>query len=107
MSEGIVAWGGGQGLSATLSAARRLTPYVTAVVTVADDGGSSGRLRNELDVMPPGDLRMALAALSSDSPYGRLCATILQHRFGGRGALAGHPTGHLLLVRLNDVLTHT
>ena len=61
----IVALGGGHGLYATLSAARRLTPHVTAVVTVADDGGSSGRLRSELDIVPPGDLRMALAALAS------------------------------------------
>ena len=50
----IVAMGGGHGLYATLSAARRLTPHVTAVVTVADDGGSSGRLRSELDIVPPG-----------------------------------------------------
>src|SRR6185312_14446222 len=75
-----------------------------AVVTVADDGGSSGRLRSELDVVPPGDLRMALAALASDSPHGRLWATILQHRFGGSGALAGHPIGNLLLAGLNEVL---
>ena len=91
MSPRIVALGGGHGLYATLSAARRLTPHVTAVVTVADDGGSSGRLRSELDVVPPGDLRMALAALASDSPHGRLWATIIQHRFGGSGALAGSP----------------
>src|SRR6201986_1929695 len=104
-SEGIVALGGGHGLYATLSAARRLTPYVTAVVTVAHDGGSSGRLRNELDVVPPGDLRMVLAALASDSPYGRLWATILQHRFGGSGALAGPPIGNLLLAGLNELLT--
>src|SRR5438309_540685 len=104
MSPRIVALGGGHGLYATLSAARRLTPHVTAVVTVADDGGSSGRLRSELDVIPPGDLRMALAALASDSPYGRLWATILQHRFGGTGALAGHPIGNLLLAGLNEVL---
>ena len=70
MSSRIVALGGGHGLYATLSAARRLTPHVTAVVTVADDGGSSGRLRSELDAVPPGDLRMALAALASDSPTG-------------------------------------
>jgi uncharacterized cofD-like protein len=100
----IVALGGGHGLYATLSAARRLTPHVTAVVTVADDGGSSGRLRSELDVVPPGDLRMALAALASDTPHGRLWATILQHRFGGSGALAGHPIGNLLLAGLNEVL---
>ncbi|HKV18774.1 MAG TPA: uridine diphosphate-N-acetylglucosamine-binding protein YvcK [Mycobacterium sp.] len=105
MSSRIVALGGGHGLYATLSAARRLTPHVTAVVTVADDGGSSGRLRSELDdVVPPGDLRMALAALASDSPHGRLWATILQHRFGGSGALAGHPIGNLLMAGLNEVL---
>ncbi len=103
-AERIVALGGGHGLYATLSAARRLTPHVTAVVTVADDGGSSGRLRAELDVVPPGDLRMALAALASDSPYGRLWATIIQHRFGGNGALAGHPIGNLMLAGLNEVL---
>ncbi len=105
MSPRIVALGGGHGLYATLSAARRLTPHVTAVVTVADDGGSSGRLRSELDVVPPGDLRMALAALASDSPHGRLWATILQHRLGGSGALAGHPIGNLLLAGLNELLT--
>ncbi len=104
MSHRIVALGGGHGLYATLSAARRLTPHVTAVVTVADDGGSSGRLRSELDIVPPGDLRMALAALASDSPHGRLWATIIQHRFGGDGALAGHPIGNLLLAGLNEVL---
>ena len=104
MNPRIVALGGGHGLYATLSAARRLTPHVTAVVTVADDGGSSGRLRSELDVVPPGDLRMALAALASDSPHGHLWATILQHRFGGSGALAGHPIGNLLLAGLNEVL---
>jgi uncharacterized cofD-like protein len=103
MSSRIVALGGGHGLYATLSAARRLTPHVTAVVTVADDGGSSGRLRAELDVVPPGDLRMALAALASDSPQGRLWATIFQHRMGGSGPLAGHPIGNLLLAGLNEV----
>jgi uncharacterized cofD-like protein len=104
MSARIVALGGGHGLYATLSAARRITPHVTAVVTVADDGGSSGRLRSELDVVPPGDLRMALAALASDSPHGRLWATIIQHRFGGSGALAGHPIGNLILAGLNEML---
>ncbi len=104
ISPRIVALGGGHGLYATLSAARRLTPHVTAVVTVADDGGSSGRLRSELDIVPPGDLRMALAALASDSPHGRLWATIIQHRFGGSGALAGHPIGNLLLAGLNELL---
>lgn len=104
MSSRIVALGGGHGLYATLSAARRLTAHVTAVVTVADDGGSSGRLRSEMNIVPPGDLRMALAALASDSPHGQLWATIIQHRFSGNGALAGHPIGNLLLAGLQDVL---
>jgi uncharacterized cofD-like protein len=71
---------------------------VTAVVTVADDGGSSGRLRRELGALPPGDLRMALAALAGDDDWGRTWAGVLQHRFGGTGALAGHPVGNLLLT---------
>src|SRR6201982_392325 len=104
MSLRIVALGGGHGLYAPLSAARRLTPHVTAIVTVADDGGSSSRLRSELDVVPPGDLRMALAGLAPDSPHGRWWATILQRRFGGSGALAGHPIGNLILAGLNEVL---
>ena len=62
----VVALGGGHGLATSLSALKILTDQVTAVVTVADDGGSSGRLRAEFDVLPPGDLRMALAALCED-----------------------------------------
>ena len=65
-----VALGGGHGLYATLLALRAITEDVTAVVTVADDGGSSGRLRRELGVLPPGDLRMALAALCGDDEWG-------------------------------------
>ncbi|CAI9399239.1 MULTISPECIES: gluconeogenesis factor YvcK family protein [Aestuariimicrobium] len=102
----VTALGGGHGLSATLSALRRVTDRVTAVVTVADDGGSSGRLREELDCLPPGDLRMALAALCGDSHDGRLWADVLQSRFGGSGALAGHAIGNLLIAgiwqRLDD-----
>src|SRR5699024_11804177 len=63
----VVALGGGHGLAATLGALRHVTTEVTAVVTVADDGGSSGRLRQELGVLPPGDLRMALSALCDTS----------------------------------------
>ncbi len=96
----VVALGGGHGLSATLAALRRLTDRVTAVVTVADDGGSSGRLRRELDCLPPGDLRMALAALCSDDREGRLWADVLQSRFGGSGPLAGHAIGNLLIAGL-------
>ena len=100
----VVALGGGHGLAASLAALRRLTPYVTAVVTVADDGGSSGRLRRELGVLPPGDLRMALAALAGDDDWGRTWAGLLQHRFGGTGALAGHPVGNLMLAGLAETL---
>jgi len=62
----VVAMGGGHGLSASLAALRTLTEHLTAIVTVADDGGSSGRIRRELGVLPPGDLRMALATLAGD-----------------------------------------
>jgi uncharacterized cofD-like protein len=99
-----VALGGGHGLHATLSALRLLTDRVTAVVTVADDGGSSGRLRRELGMMPPGDLRMALAALAATDDGGRRWTSVVQHRFGGSGALAGHAVGNLLLAGLMDVL---
>lgn len=99
-----VALGGGHGLHATLSALRLLTDRLTAVVTVADDGGSSGRLRRELGLLPPGDLRMALAALASNDPAGTRWATLVQHRFGGTGALAGHAVGNLLLAGLMDTL---
>jgi uncharacterized cofD-like protein len=99
-----VALGGGQGLHATLSALRRLTPDVTAVVTVADDGGSSGRLRRELGLLPPGDLRKALAALAGSDDENSLWATVFQHRFGGTGALAGHAVGNLVLAALLEIL---
>lgn len=99
-----VALGGGHGLYATLSALRLLTDELTAVVTVADDGGSSGRLRGELGVLPPGDLRMALTALADAGPTGALWRELFQHRFGGSGALAGHAVGNLLLAGLIEVL---
>jgi uncharacterized cofD-like protein len=95
-----VALGGGHGLGASLRALRLVTTDLTAVVTVADNGGSSGRIRHELDVLPPGDLRMALAALSGDAPEHRAWADLLQHRLGGSGVLAGHPIGNLLLTGL-------
>lgn len=99
----VVALGGGHGLAATLSALRRVTSRLTGIVTVADNGGSSGRLRAEFGIMPPGDLRMALAALCGDDDWGRAWAEILQHRFGGDGDLAGHPLGNLLLAALWDM----
>ncbi len=99
--------GGGHGLAASLAALRLVTDRVTAVVTVADDGGSSGRLRDEFNVLPPGDLRMALAALCDDRPWGQIWRDVLQHRFGGDGPLAGHAMGNLLIVALWDQLGDT
>jgi uncharacterized cofD-like protein len=100
----VVALGGGHGLAATLAAMRRLTTDLTAIVTVADDGGSSGRIRRELGALPPGDLRMALATLAESTPGGQVWAGLLQHRFGGSGALAGHPVGNLIITGLAEVL---
>jgi uncharacterized cofD-like protein len=98
----VVAFGGGHGLAASLAALRQVTPALTAVVTVADDGGSSGRLRTELGALPPGDLRMALAALAAPDGAGALWADTFQHRFGGNGQLAGHATGNLILTALAE-----
>ena len=96
----VAALGGGHGLAATLSALRLITDEITAIVTVADDGGSSGRLRDEFDVLPPGDLRMALAALCADTEWGHQWRDVLQHRFAGSGPLAGHALGNLLICAL-------
>ena len=98
----VVALGGGHGLFASLQALRQVTPHLTAVVTVADDGGSSGRLRAELGQLPPGDLRMALSALARDDDWGSTWTTLLQHRFGGQGPLAGHAVGNLVLAGLTE-----
>lgn len=100
----VVALGGGHGLAASLSALRHLTENLTAVVTVADDGGSSGRLRRELGVLPPGDLRMALSALCDDGEWGRLWRDVLQHRFASAGTLHAHSLGNLLIVTLWELL---
>lgn len=100
----VAALGGGHGLAATLRALRHVTTDVTAVVTVADDGGSSGRLRQELGVLPPGDLRMALTALCDDSDWGHTWRDVLQHRFHSEGPLDGHALGNLLIVTLWELL---
>jgi uncharacterized cofD-like protein len=104
----VVALGGGHGLSASLSALRLLTTELTAIVTVADDGGSSGRLRDEYGVLPPGDLRMALSALCDDTDWGRTWRDVMQHRFrpgkGPGGSLDDHATGNLLIVTLWELL---
>jgi uncharacterized cofD-like protein len=108
----VVAFGGGHGLSASLRALRQCRPElnldITAVVTVGDDGGSSGRLRDERDAqLPPGDLRQALAALADDDPGKQRTAALLQHRFatvGDPDPLAGHAVGNLLLLGLMELL---
>ncbi len=100
----VVALGGGHGLAASLAALRRVTARLTAVVTVADDGGSSGRLRRELGVLPPGDLRMALAALCGDDDWGQTWSRVVQHRFHSAGGLHDHAVGNLLIVALWELL---
>lgn len=108
-AQAVVALGGGHGLHASLSALRHLVDDLTvddltAVVTVADNGGSSGRLRGEFGVLPPGDLRMALAALCGDDEWGDTWAKVLQHRFEGDGEMRGHVVGNLLIVGLWELL---
>lgn len=107
----VAALGGGHGLAASLSALRLVTGNVTAIVTVADDGGSSGRLREELGVLPPGDLRMALSALCDDTDWGRTWRDVMQHRFTSRDGVAGsldnHALGNLLIVTLWELLGDT
>jgi uncharacterized cofD-like protein len=100
MGPRIVALGGGHGLYASLSALRPLTERLTAIVTVADDGGSSGRLRDEMGIVPPGDLRMALSALCDDGEWGRTWRDVLQTRFSTPGPLDGHSLGNLLIAGL-------
>jgi len=96
----VVALGGGRGLASSLRALRQVTPNLTAIVGVSDDGGSSGRLREQFDVVPPGDLRMALAALCGDDTWGSTWAQVLQHRFKSDGDLDGHSLGNLLITAL-------
>ena len=98
----VVCLGGGHGLAATLAAMRTLTDQVTAVVTVADNGGSSGRLRAEFNSLPPGDLRTALAALCADDEWGKSWAQIMQYRFTSKGEMDNHAVGNLLLTALWD-----
>ena len=95
----IAALGGGTGLSSLLRGLKRRPLDITAIVTVADDGGSSGRLRRELGMLPPGDIRNCLVALAEDES---LMGRLFQHRFAA-GDLAGHSFGNLFLAALTEV----
>ena len=106
----LVAIGGGTGLSTVLSGLKQLVgdhvrgglwlESLSAIVTVSDDGGSSGRLREELQMLPPGDIRNCMVALSEDST---LLSRLFRHRFRGQGELGGHSFGNLFLAALTEV----
>lgn len=95
----IVVIGGGTGLSTLLRGLKEFTEHLTGVVTVADDGGSSGRLRRDMGVLPPGDFRQCIAALADAEP---LMSQLLQYRFGN-GDLGGHSFGNLFLVAMSEI----
>ncbi len=96
----VVAIGGGHGLSVLLRGLKEHTRNITAVVTVADDGGSSGRLREQLGILPPGDIRNCLAALSNDEA---LLTQLFQYRFSGAPELEGHSFGNLFITALSEI----
>ncbi len=96
----IVVIGGGTGLSALLRGLRKHSSNITAIVTVADDGGSSGELRRKMGVLPPGDIRNCLTALSRDE---ELMTQVFQYRFGEGAGLNGHSLGNLLITALTDI----
>lgn len=96
----VVAIGGGTGLSVLLRGLKAHTNNITAIVTVADDGGSSGRLRRSLGVLPPGDFRNCLAALSDDES---LTTQLFQYRFGQGDGLGGHSFGNLFLTAMSEI----
>lgn len=96
----VVVIGGGHGLSALLRGLKAYTHNITAIVTVADNGGSSGELRRDLGVLPPGDIRNCLAALSSDEA---LLSQIFQYRFQTGAGLDGHSLGNLLITAMAEI----
>lgn len=96
----VVAIGGGHGLSSLLRGIKEHTRNLTAVVTVADDGGSSGKLRESFGILPPGDIRNCLAALSNDEA---MLTQLFQYRFSGESGLDGHSFGNLFLAALADI----
>jgi uncharacterized cofD-like protein len=96
----LVALGGGTGLSCLLRGLKDYSTNITAIVTVADDGGSSGRLRREMGVLPPGDVRNCLAALADEE---KLITELLQHRFSTGDGLTGHSFGNLFLTAMTEI----
>jgi uncharacterized cofD-like protein len=106
----VVSIGGGTGLATLLSGLKHFVgeshdellslQSLSAIVAVTDDGGSSGRLRDELQMLPPGDIRNCMVALSEDST---LLSRLFKHRFGGKGELGGHSFGNLFLAALNEI----
>ena len=96
----VVAIGGGTGLSMLLRGVKRYTSNITAIVTVGDDGGSSGRLRNEMGILPPGDIRNCIAALGDDED---LITELFQYRFKAGEGLEGHSFGNLFLTALCSI----
>ncbi len=97
----VVVIGGGTGLSTLLRGLKVRSSNLTAIVTVADDGGSSGRLRQDLGIVPPGDLRSCLVALADTEP---LMEKLFQYRFAGEGDLAGHSFGNLFIAAMTQVV---
>jgi len=95
----VVAIGGGHGLPIALRSIQKYSQNITAIATVADDGGSSGRLRRELDILPPGDSRNCLAALAGDE----IVRQLFQYRFTHGEGLSGHALGNLMLAALTDI----
>ena len=96
----IVAIGGGTGLSTLLRGVKAYSANITAIVTVADDGGSSGRLRREIGVLPPGDIRNCLAALADEE---KLLTELFQYRFRAGDGLTGHSFGNLFLTAMSEI----
>ncbi|MGI6188003.1 MAG: gluconeogenesis factor YvcK family protein, partial [Brevibacillus sp.] len=96
----VVVIGGGTGLSVLLRGLKHEPVHITAIVTVADDGGSSGILREEMDMPPPGDIRNVLTALADTEP---LMEKVMQYRFSTGTGLAGHNLGNLLLAAMNEI----
>lgn len=97
----VVAIGGGTGLSNLLRGLKKFTSNITAIVTVADDGGSSGKLRDEMGILPPGDIRNCLVALADKEP---LMEKLFQYRFSNEGHLVGHSFGNLFIASMTEVL---